>query len=84
MQPGQSDRVPAVRLTKIAGLTAKSVTNRSGLEAAVDRTFSPASLSSALSLPAYSLTEQPDFARAAALADRHSMILLGYIKRDKC
>ncbi|CCV10497.1 hypothetical protein MESS4_20073 [Mesorhizobium sp. STM 4661] len=34
--------------------------------------------------PILDLAEKPDFARTAALGDRHRMLLLGYIKRDKC
>ncbi|GLS35748.1 hypothetical protein GCM10010869_13370 [Mesorhizobium tianshanense] len=73
-------------VTKIANLPAQPVTGRPGLEADVQSIIL---LSQLLDRPLYrcrtifDLADKPDLAGAAALRDRHRVLLLGYIKRDK-
>jgi hypothetical protein len=85
------DRIQAARhhhavVTKIANLPAQPITRRPGLEADVQSIIL---LSQLLDRPLYrrriilNLADKPDLAGAAALRDRHRMLLLGYIKRDE-
>jgi hypothetical protein len=73
-------------VTEFANLPAQPVTRRPGLEADVQSIIS---FSQLLDRPLYRrrtilhLADKPDLAGAAALGERHRVLLLGYIKRDE-
>lgn len=76
-----------MRFTPSPGYTKRYITRRPSLVADVQSIIP---LSQLLDRPLYrrrtilDLADEPDLAGAAALRDRNRVLLLGYIKRDKC
>lgn len=74
-------------MTKIANLPAQPITRRPSLETDVQSIIL---FSQLLDRPLYrrriilDLADELDIASAAALRDRHPVLLLGHIKRNKC